>query len=598
MRSSRFAAPVVAIGLVLLWAAPAAATIHEAVSRFDSAIVVDPDGSLGITETIRYDFGGNERHGIFRRIPIREIADSAHDRLYPVENVSVQLDGGGVPTEITDDGVDEVIKIGDPDKTLTGEHTYRISYTVRGAINTFADHDELYWNAVGDGWEVPVDGITVTVTGPAPVQRTACYSGPAGSHLYCGGQTYSGKTATFTQDGLGPHQALSVVVAFPAGSIPGAGPILVGHRVTNWFNPTPITIVVGAVLALLGIAAALFVGWRVGRDRVYLGQLPGLTPGPGESTEQKRKPLWHPPPVSVEFTPPEGVRPGQVGTLIDEHANVVDVTATIVDFAVRRHLTIKELPKARTADWELTKLTEGDPKFRPYERKLFTALFRNGDTVRLSELKNTFAKDLAKVQDALYAEVVAQGWYRASPKRTRAVARGFAWLALLISVGIMLLLGATVHMGLIGAGLVLGALCLVFVASYAPARTGTGSAMLARLMGFRLFISTAQAEQLKFEEKVQIFSDYLPYAMVFGLTERWAKILAELATVYPDMPTTLYWYQGVGVWNVTHFNESIGSFTAMTNGTLISTPASAGSSGFSGGGFSGGGGGGGGGGSW
>jgi uncharacterized membrane protein YgcG len=610
MRSSRFAAFLVAIGLLLLWAAPAAAATDaasfeaaaaadEAVTGFDSTIAVKADGSLAITETIQYGFGSNDRHGIFRNVPTREIADASHDRLFPVDDVSVTMDGSDVPTSLSTQGADEVIKIGDPNRTITGKHTYRISYTVRGATNTFPDHDELYWNAVGTGWTVPVDGITVTVTGPAPVQRTACFAGPASSHLSCASQAYAGSKATFAEPGLGPGQALSVVVAFPKGSVAGAGPILVPHQVTNWFNPTPVTIAVGAVLALLGVGVALLIGWRVGRDRVYLGQLPGLTPEPGEPAEQKRKPLWHPPPVSVEFTPPHNVRPGQVGTLIDERANVVDVTATIIDFAVRRQLRIRELPEAKPHDWELTKLTDGDTAFRPYERKLFSALFAKGDVVRLSELKNTFASQLRAVQSALYAEMVAQGWYRASPRQTRTVARAAAWLSLLGSIGLTLLLGLTVHAGLVGLGLVVASLCLIFVAEATPARTGTGSAMLARLMGFRLFIATAQADQIKFEERVQIFSDYLPYAMVYGLADRWAGILADLAREHPDAaPTTLYWYTGAGAFDVTHFNHSISTFTAVANGTLVSTPASTGASGFSGGGFSGGGGGGGGGGSW
>ena len=107
-------------------------------------------------------------------------------------------------------------------------------------------------------------------------------------------------------------------------------------------------------MALLGSAAALFAAYRVGRDRRFVGQLPGLTPGFGEEAVEERKPLGDRPPVVVEFGVPDGIRPGQVGTLQDERADVVDVTATIVDFAVRGHLHIKELGGN---DWELTRLT-------------------------------------------------------------------------------------------------------------------------------------------------------------------------------------------------------------------------------------------------
>ena len=129
------------------------------------------------------------------------------------------------------------------------------------------------------------------------------------------------------------------------------------------------------------------------------------------------------PPVSVEFVPPDNVRPGQVGTLVDEKADSVDVVATIVDFAVRKHLRIRELPLGRGKDWELVKLTDGDSRFLPYERELFDALFNRRDTVRLSELRNTFATTFNLTKTRLYQDMVTQGWYRASPQQTRIRAR-------------------------------------------------------------------------------------------------------------------------------------------------------------------------------
>jgi uncharacterized protein (TIGR04222 family) len=310
--------------------------------------------------------------------------------------------------------------------------------------------------------------------------------------------------------------------------------------------------------------------------------------------------------VSVEFVPPEKIRPGQVGTLIDEQANVLDVTATIIDLAVRRYLHIKELTSKESGkqDWELTKLKDVDSDLLFYERTLFDALFRDRESVRLSELKNTFATDLGKVRKQLYADMVSQGWYRQSPERTRAVAYGMAVIALIGAIGVTIILGLVTQAALIGVGLVVGAIALLVVAGRFPARTGKGSAILERVQGFRLYIATTEAEQIKFQEREQIFSAYLPYAIVFGLAERWAGIFAHIGSVPAagaaggGVTPGLYWYTGVVGWNMATFNDSIGSFTTSTVGTIATTPPSAsGSSGFSGG-FSGGGGGGGGGGSW
>ncbi len=352
------------------------------------------------------------------------------------------------------------------------------------------------------------------------------------------------------------------------------------------------------------MGGALLIGYLVGRDRRYVGILPGLTPEADDPNVQERKPLVGGPPVSVEFTPPGDLRPGQVGTLIDEQANTVDVTATIVDFAVRRHLRIEEVPGARPRDrdWKLVKLTAGDPKFLPYERRLFDALFEGGkQEVLLSDLKFHFATELAVAQRALYADMVAQGWYRQSPQRTRQASYALAIVALVVAVGITGLLAAFTHLALLGLGLIVGAIVLLAVAGKFPARTGRGSAALARVQGFRLYVATAETDQIAFQEREQIFSRYLPYAMVFGLVDRWAGVFKDLAA---PGSSGLYWYAGAPNWSMLYFAQSIGAFTTTTTGTIASTmPTSSsgsgvfGGSGF-GGGFSGGGGGGGGGGSW
>lgn len=605
-RVLRAAGAVGVLAAALLLAAPprpALAAPEESISSYRTQIVVRADGQMRVTETIAYDFGADRKHGIFRKIPAQFRYDDTRDRTYPIDEVTVTMDGGGVPVDRSSKGGYQILKIGDPNRTVTGTHTYVIGYTVGGALNHFPDHEELYWNVVGDEWQVPITAATATVTGPAAIERTECFAGPTLSRLGCDEKLTDGATATFRHSSLGSGEGMSAVVAFPAGSVRNTDAILTDrHDLTAAFHVSPATGGTAVGLGLLGLAGALAVGWLVGRDRRYVGPLPGLVPEQGEPEIERRKPLFGAPPVSVEFVPPEKVRPGQVGTLIDEQANLIDVTATIIDFAVRRHLHITELPrdgKWASQDWELTKLTDGDPDFLPYERMLFDALFHERDRVRLSELKNTFAADLGRVQNQLYDDMVSRGWYRLSPAKTRTFARSLAFIAVAASVGLTVLLAKYTHVALVGVGLVVGALALLAVSGKFPARSGRGSAMLARVQGFRLYVATAEAEQLKFQEREQIFSRYLPYAMVFGLAERWAGVFARIGAVSPDGTTGLYWYTGQPGWSLAFYGQSIGSFTTTTVGTIATTPpGTAGSSGFSGGGFSGGGGGGGGGGSW
>jgi hypothetical protein len=600
---------VLAAGALLAAPAlPAAAAPDESITTDDVAIQLAADGTLDVTETIGYDFGANHRHGIVRTIPtqVHLQNDDRHDRSYPIEGVSVERDGSPEPMSRSTVDNNTQIKIGDPDNdNLTGTHSYVIRYTMRGVVNAFSDHDELDWNATGSDWSVPIGKSSATVTGPATVTRIACYAGRSGSSQPCSQSRKDGQTATFHQDQvLNPGDGLTVVIAYPAGTFSNTSPILIkrgpnlaaGFRVSWW------AVGGGAALALLGSLFALLIAWRVGRDRYYVGQLPGLAPGPGEPEIERRKPLIGAPPVSVEFVPPDKVRPGQVGTIVDEKADVVDVTATIVDLAVRKHLHIAEIRDpgdTRPTDWQLNKLTDGDAKFLRYERTLFDALFDGRDSVLLSDLKYTFHTDLTRVRTQLYSDMVRQGWYRQSPARTRAAARALGVVLLIASVGVTALLAVWTHFALIGVGLVIAALVLLIVAPRFPARTGRGSAALARIQGFRLYIATAEAEQMKFQEREQIFSEYLPYAIVFGLAERWARIFSDIGSVTPQ-GGGLYWYTGVPGWNMGLFAGSLYTFTNTASVSLASTPPSAsGVSGFSaGGGFAGGGAGGGGGGSW
>jgi uncharacterized membrane protein len=128
-----------------------------------------------------------------------------------------------------------------------------------------------------------------------------------------------------------------------------------------------------------------------------------------------------------------------------------------------------------------------------------------------------------------------------------------------------------------------------------PRRTATGYAVLRHAEGFRRFIDESEKERARFAERKNLFSEYLPYAVVFGATKKWANAFAGLDDQPPD---TSSWYVGAHVFSYVSFSGAIDSFSVSSAGTLTSSPSSSGSSGFSGGGFSGGGGGGGGGGSW
>ncbi len=583
----------------LLWALPAGAVGAEAIDSYDVRATLGPDGVLTVVETIRYDFGDNDRHGIYRTIPVRYPYDDTYERVLKVDNVQVRSDAPD-DVETSNEGNAFVIRIGDPDRTVSGAHTYTISYQVRGAINAFPDHVELSWNAIGAEWAVPISGATVSVLMPGAVTGTTCFSGPPLSELPCDSAASSGDTATFSQAQLQPYEALTVVVGAPLGSIaPGAAAPILDERfsITRAFSITPAT--VGGALAIL-VLGALGVGallWGLGRDRRWPGVTPGLDPPPGVATDEIR-PLFTSPEGAVEFRPPRDLRPAQVGLLLDERADTLDVSATVVDLAVRGYLHIEELPRAHwfaSRDWRLTRLNAELPGLLHYEVTLMRDLFKAGETVLLSELKKTFATSLAAVRKQIENDAVKRGFFRARPDVTRAIWGGLGFVAIAAGIGVTWLLAAMTHAGLLGLALIVAGALLLFGAGRMPARTAKGNAAYAQILGFRRYIATAEVNQLKYEESVDVFSRYLPYAMVFGETERWAKALAALgasAAVAGAASSPIPWYAGPGGWNLDSLGDSLGSFAESSGSTFAASAASSGgSAGSSGGGFGGGGGG-------
>jgi uncharacterized membrane protein len=337
--------------------------------------------------------------------------------------------------------------------------------------------------------------------------------------------------------------------------------------------------------------------WKRGRDVRFRGsQVDQVMGGPSDA-ETQAVPLFEKGTSVVEFEPPEGLRPGQVGTLVDEVANTLDVSATIVDLAVRKYLVIEEIPKTWVlgkADWNLRLLPEPtNDKLLGYERKLLDGLFEDGDQVELSALRKKFAERLQKVKDALYNDMVSRKWFLRRPDRVRQTWVVIGALALSFGIAITILLAYFTKLGILGIPLVIGGILLLIGANKMPARTAKGTAMTRRVNGFRIVIEKAEAYMSKWAEQENVFTRLLPYAVVFGVTDKWAKAFESLG----QLPSDTTWYMSSRPFVYAQFADSIDSFTVQTSGTIASTPSGSGSSGFGGGG-AGGGGGGGGGGSW
>ena len=538
-------------------------------SFFRSDISVHDDASITVTETIQADFSV-AKHGIFRNIPWRYTTDDGGTMQVPVQVTRVARNGESEPYTTSYSGDNLEIKIGDADTTITGEQTYTIEYSAQAAVNFFSDHDELYWNATGHDWEVPLGAVEVSVRLDTLVAKdqlqVRCLTGVVGSTASDCVATTDDSAVSATTVG----QPLTVVFGWPPGFVTKPENYdqirsTAGTTLIERIFKTPIVFwgLNGAfpLLALMG----MMWHWRQrGRDV------------PGKGT------------VIAQYEPPSGLTPGEMGTLYDEQANHRDVIATMVDLAVRGHLTITQLTTKKflgtSTDYQLDQLhpTKTTP-LKDHEKQILEGLFSGGERVTLSKLKGTFADDVKKIQGSLYDQVRDQGYFTANPNTIRTL----YIVAGLIVAGAGFFLVPFLIFGPIVVGLVIAG-----IGPFMPKRTAKGAEALWHAKGFKLFLEKAEKYRIKWQEKENIFETYLPYAMAFGVADKWTKAFEGLQRESPG------WFHGNGnTFNTIMFWSALNSFSTAS-AKSFAPPAASGGSGLGGGGFSGGGFGGGGGGSW
>lgn len=307
-------------------------------------------------------------------------------------------------------------------------------------------------------------------------------------------------------------------------------------------------------------------------------------------------PLFGDDTTPVEFAPPEKIRPGQVGVLVDEKVHPVDVTATIIDLAVRGYLRIEEIPGGRKPDYRIAPLDKPVGDLEKYEQVALDNLFGGGGgPVDLSDLKTKFAPKFKLIVEAMYDDAIERGWFATRPDKVRRIWLGLGIAALVVSLLVLVAAIVTTQLALLAVPLVVGSLLMVIGSKWMPRRTSAGTGMLRRTRGFEIFIQDSEAPRARWAEQKNIFSEYLPYAIVFGCADRWARTFDDLGD--EAVSGAGGWYVGAAPFRPVYFAGAMTDFASSAGSTLSAPPPSS-SGGSGGGGFSGGGGGGGGGGSW
>jgi len=625
---------------LLLTLLPLPALAREAITSFVADITLRTDGSVEVLETIDVRAEGLEiRRGIFRDIPLILINPDNSRLRSDLDVLSVTRDGSAEPFAIENlaSGYKR-IRIGDPDVFLsTGIHRYAIRYTMSRMGRSFADHDELYWNATGNYWDFPIEAATANIRLPdgAVIDQLAGYTGPPGSTEQAVDITRtSDTTATFrVTRQLAAGEGVSVAASFQKGILVAPQ----GADALGWWLSDHRDIVLPGIAVTLVLLYNLIAWVRVGRD-----------PPRGPII-----PLFHPP---KGFSPALSHWVHQMGW---DKGGWTAFTSALFDLGVRGLVKIENPGKLLTVE---ATGTNAPADLGKAELLLFDYLKRKGSvTVNKTngpELNTTRGRFIAAIQgenrlvyfrnnfgyvafgvamsvlllialvvsDTLNPEMlifaliggvvlaVLSGLVRSffSMPILGKVILG-VWAAIFgfnaFSAIASLLIGLRIDTAVIGAALII--LINVIFAVLMRAPTVQGRKVMDQLDGFKMYMETAEKNRLNMSGEppmtVERFERILPYAIALGVEKPWSEHFeAELArNAVSDAQPGSYqpgFYSGRS-FSSGNFGSTVSSVaTGMAAAMIAAQPSSSSGSGFSGGGggggSSGGGGGGGGGGGW
>jgi hypothetical protein len=555
MRRRLLGVPLCALGFLALTGVPAGATTtaDPVVTNFNSTIRVERDGTLKVVEVWKL----SNVTGTFTRFVVtrEHLADDV-DHVQKIEDLQVKSGGAEKNKELTTNGDISSIAVAD----LSGGDTQlEFSYTVKGAVAETLNGTEVGFSPL-TGLAMTVQDANIVYSTPE-VSHVSCFAGAIDSNFPCT-LAQIGETSgpTFKQTGLPPGNTVRMTVGFPKGQI--AANSIVEYRKTfkRAFSTDTAQLITALAVLLLGALALLLLYRLRGRDQVDPRRVvPASLFSLGQDTR-------------IDFTPPSDLRPGEVGTLIDERIDPVDVTATIIDLAVRGHLTITELEhesEFSRPDWELRRVKNAPAEeLQRYENVLVRAIFGDNDSVLVSELGRQVRANLGLVQDALYDGVVKRGWFTERPDRTRSLWATVGIVTTAIGVVLTVALALTSTWGLLGIAVTAVGVGLLVIGRHMPAKAPAAGRVLGQVAAIRGELLEMDVSELPSDQHAELCSRALPYAVVLGGSERWIDALVATDSD-EDEDEGFHWYRGPRGWHLQYLPDSLRNLTTNLTGALF-----------------------------
>ena len=519
-------------------------------SRFDVDAVIELDRTVLVTETISVDFIEPQR-GLMRLIPGRTQTSgetgNRQERDVNLRLLGVERSEAGTfvpePARAETVGGDWQIKVGRADVTHLGPATYRIRYSIAGALtdidgkDAFGQRTELFWNLIPLGWSTAIEASNLTVHFPklsrADVMARVLV-GPRGtrtgaqfrlnkpfvgrSDLVQGtitNQTLDVQTQAPMSKGVG----VTVILALPKGTVPPGKILRVIPTNTSSAEPSSAPTSIQPPSPFI-IALPL----------LLLAGLYGLV-----------KKHFAPPagPLVVRFDPPEGVSASDCGFLMDARVDSRDIVAGIVTLAQKGALKLRHPVKdaygnqtAQGLVIEIGNLFAAQDT-TPFEQELFGYLAQYGSLVSADDLKGSFAPYYRALSFGLVQHAYEAGFYQEVTGRKGAYTLG--WLVGVIAMVALIFsyAGITAIFG----GLITFFIGSAFIGKISPL-TIKGAKTRSWLSGLKEFISRANEKQLNYmadrSPDQAMFERLLPYAISFGLVKQWTQAFDGIDLQIPD----------------------------------------------------------------
>ena len=385
---------ILCLGSLLI---PLNTNAQERIENFLVKIQIEKSGKINVTEKIEYTFGSAYKHGIYRNIPlIKENVDGKKFKM-SVESISVEDTVGNQYQYEVNNGKDINIKIGDPNKTITGKNTYIINYTVSGALTYFDTYDELYWNAIGNSWKIPIEYAFVQIELPKEIPsrelKYTCYTGlPGSAEKNCVVRHQFANFITYEVLGsLNSGEGITVVLDFPTGHVAKLYP----KKDFSGLIGTFLGIAFGLLLLTLNL---IIPGIKIVD---LLKQRNILT------KKQKVVAAWFDPPKKKNgdfFSPAEtlGILKGHV----DSHG----ITAEIIKLAQMGYLKIVSLEKK---NFNFIKLEDSVINLSRGQQNLLSALFHRKNEIDIKKLKRSryFGSRVEEIKKDFLGNLDEEGIY-------------------------------------------------------------------------------------------------------------------------------------------------------------------------------------------